>query len=155
MLSIFANELASNQRFGQDIKESNGKVALTLYNIGIVHLLNEKYDDAIQVFERALDIRERQNGDYAVSLQHLHFGILSLWYSNFFNNLPKATLAFIGLAYYAVEDFQQAKKCFKKALSSLQSLEDSVENKDVLMSEIMNNLGCIQVGSTHHCLLLH
>lgn len=72
MLSIFANELASNQRFGKDIKDSNGKVAQTLYNIGIVHLLNKKYDDAIQVFERALDIRKRENGDYAVSLQLLH-----------------------------------------------------------------------------------
>lgn len=79
MLSIFADELASKQRFGLDVKETNANVGITLHNMGIVHLLSQKYDDAVQVFERALKVQKadqkKNMTDHDVSFTlsfHLH-----------------------------------------------------------------------------------
>lgn len=57
ILSIFATELMNKQRFGENVEVTSKNVGITLHNMGIVHLLSEKYDEAVQVFERALQIR--------------------------------------------------------------------------------------------------
>ena len=68
-LSIFATQLDTCQRFGEDIKECNLNVSTTLFNIGIVHMLNGNFEDAKEVFKRVLKIRESSNDlDYKVSL---------------------------------------------------------------------------------------
>ncbi len=56
ILSVFANQLDTCQRFGEDVDECNENVAATLHNIGIVQILNGKYDDAAVQFTRATDI---------------------------------------------------------------------------------------------------
>jgi tetratricopeptide (TPR) repeat protein len=46
----------------------------------------------------------------------------------------------IGLAYYAVEDFVAAKKCWNKAMDSLKKTK---KTSATLRAELLNNLGCI------------
>ncbi len=52
----------------------------------------------------------------------------------------------IGISCYALEDFKSAKKYLKKALTSLQNQEGS---DDLLVAEILNNLGCIYYETGH------
>ncbi len=47
----------------------------------------------------------------------------------------------VGLAYYAIEDFDACKKHWNKALKILRK---SKVNSSTLMSELLNNLGCLQ-----------
>ena len=63
ILSIFATQLDSCQRFGEEVDETNLHLATTLHNIGIVHLLSKNFEDSIQLFERALKIFESNNDD--------------------------------------------------------------------------------------------
>ena len=56
ILSVFANQLDTCQRFGKDVDECNENVAATLQNIGIVQILNGKFEDATVQFTRATDI---------------------------------------------------------------------------------------------------
>jgi tetratricopeptide (TPR) repeat protein len=58
ILSVYANQLDTYQRFGENVDECNLDVGTTLHNMGIVHLLNGNFDDSIQLFKRALEIRD-------------------------------------------------------------------------------------------------
>lgn len=45
-------------RFGDSIDQSNLNVATTLHNMGIVNLLKNKFEESIELFERAMNIRK-------------------------------------------------------------------------------------------------
>lgn len=62
---MYATQLDNCQRFGEDVDETSLNVATTLHNIAIVHVLLKNFEDAIQLFERALKIRKDNNGDEA------------------------------------------------------------------------------------------
>ncbi len=156
ILSVFAEELANKQRFGSDVEDSSIKVAATLHNIGIVHMLSKNYDAAVQIFQKALEIREKYQEsilnielDVSANNNSIFFAFLTRCASanRLFLILIQATLSFIGLAYYAVEDFRSAKKCLKKALASVQ---DYTVGNYAFVAEILNNLGCAHYETGNH-----
>jgi len=123
ILSVFANQLDTCQRFGEDVDECNENLAKTLHNIGIVHILNGKFEDAAAQFTRATDIfRNLLDKSHDLDL------------------ISVTTM--MGLSRYAVEDFTAAKKYWDEAMTSLKEMKKRKKTV-AFVAELLNNIGCI------------
>jgi len=98
--------------------ESNGKfehlTATTIHNIGMIQLCQKRYEDALESFRKAVQIRKKclplKHPDIAVSLNRQ------------------------GMAHFALSSIDEALKCFEAALKICTS-EDNTRAK------ILNNIG--------------
>jgi len=121
MLSVFANQLQNCQRYEEDIKECNANAGTTLHNMGIVQMLNGRFQDSLDLFTRAANIRATCCEDDDLDCI--------------------ATKMMLGLAHYASEDFASAKKCWGETIALLNR---GKFKQSSLSAELLNNLGCVE-----------
>jgi len=95
-----------------------------LYNIGIVHLLNSSYDDALEKFEESKRIRSKKLGKE--SPEYI------------------ASLAKQGIALYALGRMPEAQAVFEEVLAKA-PMETPLDKSQV--AEILNAVGCIQYAA--------
>ena len=95
-----------------------------LYNIGIVHLLNASYDDALEKFEESKRIRSKKLGKE--SPEYI------------------ASLAKQGIALYALGRMPEAQTAFEEVLAKAPRKTPSDKSQ---VAEILNAVGCIQYAA--------
>lgn len=111
----------------RDATKYEPHVGTTLHNIGIVYLLSQQYDIACEWLQKASTARASCLGfdhmDYIVSVSRT------------------------GLAYYAQDQFLQARQTWQAALDQLRRLPSSSLSSPNMIAElslVLNNLACVE-----------
>lgn len=111
----------------RELKKAEGMDAddhITQFDIGLVYLYRERYDQAIQHFQRAIQLKP----DFAPAINSLGNAYLAKgdWdqaieayqriIEDVFYGTPHFALSNMGLAYYQKKDYREAEKHFLEAL---------------------------------------
>lgn len=127
ILDSYRSHINQCKLVDRDEAEYEPHVGTTLHNIGIVYLLNQRYDLACESLQKATAARASCLGEH-------HMDYIS-------------SVTQTGLAYYAQNQFVQARQTWRDALtclSRLPSLASSSNTSAELLSVVLNNIACAE-----------
>jgi len=127
ILASYESHINQCKLVNRDVVEYDSHMGTTQHNIGIVYLLNKRYDLACESLQKATATRASCLGQV--------------------NKHYISSLTRTGLAYYAQDQFLQAKQSWQEALTLLRQLHtSSLSSPDIIaeLSVVINNLACAE-----------